>query len=581
MIRRRDIHTKGRARKERGVLLFVVVIVIAILTLGGISLLALMRNEREATVARLSELQLTEANRSAVALMQVLSELTDEELGRRSGVYDNKKMFCAVRVVGREDGARDDVMFTVVSPKFERETVEGIRYGLVNESTRLNLGAILAWDEEKPGTGREVLMKLPGMTAVMADSLLDWIDPDERTRPNGAESGYYAERRLPYSPRNALPIFLEELLLVRDVTRYQLYGADENYNFGNVVEKSERRDGSTLTGSLAAPPEQADGRGVSVGQTPRRPFVPWTQLLTVFSAERDVDPNGEARIDLNGDDLSFLFDELCSYVNEETAAFIVLYRQYGPAAAEQISSASGTKARSDAIDFAREPSFRLETPLDIIGVSVYVPDVEQPENGALYQSPFPDNRRTVSGLFEYLDYVSTAKETIISGRVNVNEAPRPVLEAIPGLNSTMVERILNARPAPGTAAVKQRRHAAWLYADGIVDLATMRSLWPKLTCSGGVWRGQIVGFSGSATHRAEAVVDGTVRPARQVFYKDLSMYGSGFSADTLLGRPSAGQSLNHSLGELMDQEVSETSPFADVELATPPDDPFRAIQAAP
>ena len=576
-------HRRPLRRERRGILLFVVVIVIAMLALGGISLLALMRVEREATLLRLQELQLDNVNRSAVTLIQTLGEMPESERERYGGFYDNPKLFCGMNVLSRDDGARDDVAFTILSPKFERDRIEGIRYGLVNESTKLNLGAILAWDTESPGIGRETLMKLPGMTPTMADSLLDWIDDDEQTRPQGAEGSYYASQHLPYSPRNALPVFLEELLLVRDVTRYQLYGEDENFNFGDIVEKTEGRgsfgDGSAMIGSLSTPPERPKSGGVETGAGQSAPPIAWNQLLTVFSAERDADPNGDPRIDLNGDDLSFLFDELSSYVSEEAATFAVLFRQYGPAAPEESEGRTAVKSDADAIDFDLAPSFRFETPLDLVGVSVFVPGAENPEEGTLYKSPFPDNRRTLSGLLDYLDYASTGSETVITGRVNINEAPRPVLEAIPGFTPIIVTRILNSRGTPGSAVSPEHRHAAWLYADGIVDLETMRSLWPKLTTGGGVFRGQVVGFieGRGASRRGEVAVDTTVSPARQVFYKDLTMYGQGFPNDILLDRHVDADAVESRLETLIESGEEEAAPFLDVETAPPPDDPFRAF----
>lgn len=574
-------------RKERGLVLFIVTIVIAILALGGVALLGLMRIEREATAVRLSEIQLTNADRSAVTLIQTLAESDAQERARLGGVYDNPKLFRAVELLSQEDGARANVRFTMIAPTFNRDTVEGIRYGLVNESTRLNLSAVLAWDEENPGSGRAALMKLPGMTPTMADSILDWIDPDERTRPQGAESSYYAQKRLPYSPRNAVPVFLEELLLVRDVTRYQLYGTDEYYNYGGIAEQSGNISVSSaagadgLIGSLAAPPEKTGARGVDLGTSGASPFAPWSQLLTVFSAERDVDPNGEARIDLNGADGSFLFDELRSYVNEQVATFVLLYRQYGPATAEQVEAGNAQNASADIIDFSRPLTARLASPLDIVGASVFVPSEDDPERGTLYASPFPDRRRSVSALFDYLDYVSTAASTVISGRVNVNAAPRAVLEAIPDLPPSAVQRILNSRPTPGTDAAKEYRHAAWLYSDGIVDLATMKKLWNKLTTSGGVWRAQVIAYldAQTATRRAEVVVDGTVSPARQVFYKDLSMYGPGFPLEKITGGGAAADP-DRVIGSLLDRETRDAAPFLNAETSLMPDDPFDAVSTS-
>ena len=177
--------------RRRGIILFVVTVIIAALTLGGMSLLALMRVELEATRQRLTDLELANAARSGAALTLKLSGLTADERARFGGVYDNPALFCNRIILPPEQGG-EGTAFTILSPRLEAER-GGVRYGLVNESARLNLAALLDWDRESPGTAKSVLMKLPGMTSIMADSLLDWIDPDESVRPDGAEAGFRIE----------------------------------------------------------------------------------------------------------------------------------------------------------------------------------------------------------------------------------------------------------------------------------------------------------------------------------------------------------------------------------------------------
>jgi len=53
---------------------------------------------------------------------------------------------------------------------------------------------------------------------IIVDSILDWIDADDLTRLNGAESDYYQSLSPPYSCKNAPLDRIEELLLVRGVT---------------------------------------------------------------------------------------------------------------------------------------------------------------------------------------------------------------------------------------------------------------------------------------------------------------------------------------------------------------------------
>ncbi len=58
----------------------------------------------------------------------------------------------------------------------------------------------------------------------VSDSILDWIDGDDDHRLHGAEDDYYGGLRRPYPAKNAPLEAVEELLLVRGVTREMFYG---------------------------------------------------------------------------------------------------------------------------------------------------------------------------------------------------------------------------------------------------------------------------------------------------------------------------------------------------------------------
>jgi len=72
------------------------------------------------------------------------------------------------------------------------------------------------------GSDVEVLKRLAGVVganaetvSTLADSFLDWTDPDDLSRLNGAESSYYRFEGKPYGPRNFPLQYKEELALVR------------------------------------------------------------------------------------------------------------------------------------------------------------------------------------------------------------------------------------------------------------------------------------------------------------------------------------------------------------------------------
>lgn len=59
---------------------------------------------------------------------------------------------------------------------------------------------------------------------VVTDSILDWRDPDDFYRLNGAENDYYQSLKEPYRCKNGPLDSIEELLLVRGVTPALFYG---------------------------------------------------------------------------------------------------------------------------------------------------------------------------------------------------------------------------------------------------------------------------------------------------------------------------------------------------------------------
>lgn len=61
----------------------------------------------------------------------------------------------------------------------------------------------------------------------VVDSILDWIDPDDFSRLNGAENDYYQSLKEPYNCKNGPLDSIEELLLVRGVTPDLFYGKKE------------------------------------------------------------------------------------------------------------------------------------------------------------------------------------------------------------------------------------------------------------------------------------------------------------------------------------------------------------------
>jgi len=110
---------------------------------------------------------------------------------------------------------------------------QGVPYQTINnaimqctiedEGGKLNLNALFPNPEElEPNPVlTEALRNLFELFEVEedpTDAILDWIDTDEDTRPNGAESDYYGSLETPYACKNGPMDSINELLLVVGIT---------------------------------------------------------------------------------------------------------------------------------------------------------------------------------------------------------------------------------------------------------------------------------------------------------------------------------------------------------------------------
>jgi type II secretory pathway component PulK len=68
--------------------------------------------------------------------------------------------------------------------------------------------------------------------------ILDWIDGDEDTSPDGAETDFYERMEPPHASKNKPYVALKELLFLRGVTHSGYTGEDLNRNF--LLDENER-----------------------------------------------------------------------------------------------------------------------------------------------------------------------------------------------------------------------------------------------------------------------------------------------------------------------------------------------------
>ena len=104
------------------------------------------------------------------------------------------------------------------------EKVEGT-VRVMGEAGKVNVNRV------SDGMLRKIMTNL-GLQAeardVVVDSILDWRDPDDFIRVNGAENEYYQSLREPYDCKNGDFDSVEELMLVRGITPELFYGQRVN-----------------------------------------------------------------------------------------------------------------------------------------------------------------------------------------------------------------------------------------------------------------------------------------------------------------------------------------------------------------
>jgi len=505
-----------------GSILLLVLVAIIVMSLATGSYLVLMHNEHVATRYSGHHQQVRLLTESALEYLRIFLAQTDALVYQQGGWANNPNKMQGILVA---DDALADFRgrFTVLAPDIVQGYYSTARYGLEDESAKLNLNALVAeGSDEQDDQARGRLMELPGMTELIADAILDWLDEDDLPREYGAEESYYLSLDSAYEPRNGPITALDELLLVRGVTSELLYGLDSNRNF--AVDANEIARGAlTIVDNFN-------------GQMNRG----WSAYLTLYSMERMESPDGERKINLNSRNLQKLSSSLTTALGESAAKFIIAYRQYDDA--EEDADGQISEVGSLTIDFQKEAQREIESLLDLAGARIAVQDNEE-SPPRIFESPWKDDPATYRQSFlDLLDKTSVQRGRRIAGRVNINVAARPVLLTIPAMTELFADQIISRRTVEVDPVSGFQRHAVWILADGIVSREEMQALDPYITTGGDVFSCQIVGFfeAASPQARVEVLLDTSGRNTRLTAWQDLGPLGPGFLRSVLWSETSTG-----------------------------------------
>ena len=149
---------------RRGVVLLIVLVALMVLILSAYTYTELMRTHHVSANLHGRQVQarfLVDAGVDATRLFLMQTPAVQEESG---GHFNNPMYFQARNVIPDVDPERIG-SFTVLAPLVdEMGNLAAVRYGLEDESNRLNLNVLTIADDLVPDGGRTLLHSLPGMT---------------------------------------------------------------------------------------------------------------------------------------------------------------------------------------------------------------------------------------------------------------------------------------------------------------------------------------------------------------------------------------------------------------------------------
>jgi type II secretory pathway component PulK len=348
-------------------------------------------------------------------------------------------------------------------------------FGLTDESAKININTASA----------TTLMRLPGMTEDIANAIIDWRDTDSTPLTNGAENDVYTNMPEPYQCKNAPFETVEELLMVRGITRPVLYGNGTGPPLG-----IPNAAGRVLGGGSSVVNDQWVARGLF-------------DLFTIYSAEPAAVAQASTDTSGQGDQSGQQQGKIdINQQNQRTQLRQLLTDTFSASRANEIIGAMGgpNNTFTDVFDFYLKTKLKPEE-FDQIVNSI----TANPRNA---QQP--------------------ASQEPKKGLINVNTAPREVLLTLTqNLTEQDIDKLLEARrnASSSLASSDSPTGIAWV-AEALQDKAV--GLGNLVTGKSYQWSADIVAVSGNgrAFKRIRIVVDTTGvqsgLPPQIVYRRDLT-----------------------------------------------------------
>ncbi len=531
-----------RPARRSGLILIVVLVMIALLSLLAASYAFMVQSNMRGAMAIHHRFQ---AQMAAESGFQRAVAVLRESRNDAGTWYNNPQLFRAILVEGTEEEAEANTQQQIAKvsetgwydtnakPAWRfslyarnNEDPVTVRYGVTDETSKIDLNRVT-----EAQLRRFLELTIPQDTAnpvdfnVLVDSLLDWREPGNQPRPNGAKDDYYQGLEPPYRSKNAPFSTIEELLLVRGFSAWILFG--EDYNRNGLLDPNE----DDVDGSF--PPDNGDGV-LYAGIAP---------YLTLWSRETNMSADQRPRINLNMQDTQKLQELISEQFSAEIVNYVLSVRASGMAfnSVMNLLPAPPTPESEEAPpEDALPPGSQLPpddstttqpttNPADGFdaGLQDGSTDLSQSE-GASEKSQtakppeFKDLTQEVPpGTYEdlplILDRLTTDPVPLYAGRLNISTAAREALASIEQLTDAEIDAIVAARV---DLTPEERRTPAWLLTRGVLTEHKFRWILPRLALGSSVFQVECVGYADHVGVMDRMSVIFEMRgPIPQVLYK--------------------------------------------------------------
>lgn len=174
-------------------------------------------------------------------LIERHTSTTEAYMAAKSGIALSMSVLAADLLFGEEEAElqNTEVYDSLDEPWAESAPLISLNDSVItvqidDEYGKINLNALI-YEE---GGGHEVeylplvnalttLFQMRELEQLPIDVILDWLDSDDETRPQGAENDYYQSLEVPFECKNGPFDSIEELLLLPGITPLVYFGDDE------------------------------------------------------------------------------------------------------------------------------------------------------------------------------------------------------------------------------------------------------------------------------------------------------------------------------------------------------------------